>query len=60
MGMISDMYTQEIGPNDREKIMLTRKMKNTPPIDIPRLVPSGFNASRIEAHISEIVIPIEP
>lgn len=42
IGMISDMYTQLMGPKESEKITETRKMKKTPPMDKPCLVPSGF------------------
>lgn len=33
MGMISLMYTQLIGPNEREKMTETRKRKKTPPME---------------------------
>lgn len=42
MGMISDMYTQLMGPHDSEKMTLTLKRKNTPAIERPLRVPSVF------------------
>ena len=42
MGIISDMYTHEIGPNDSENTTDTRKMKNTPAIERLVRVPCGF------------------
>jgi hypothetical protein len=33
MGIISDMYTQLMGPKDKEKMTETEKMKKTPAMD---------------------------
>lgn len=42
MGMISDMYTHEMGPNETEKMIETQKRKKTPPIESPLFLPSVF------------------
>lgn len=42
MGMTSDMYTQEIGPNEQEKMTVTQKMKKTPAMERPLLSPAVF------------------
>lgn len=58
--MTSDMYTQEMGPKDQEKMADTRKRKKTPAMERLRLVPSWFwelmTPSQIRAH----VIPMVP
>lgn len=60
MGIISDIYTHETGPQESEKITETQKMKKTPAPDRPLRVPSVFCELIAASHISAMIIPIVP
>lgn len=50
----------EIGPKESENRMDTQKTKNTPPIDMPCLLPVGLLAYNAASHASTIEIEIAP
>ena len=54
------MYTHEIGPQEREKMTLTLKRKNTPPPERPVRVPSVFWELIAASQIKAIEIPMAP
>lgn len=60
IGMISPMYTHEIEPKEKEKIIDTRKIKKTPAIERPCFVPSVFWLLMAPSQINASVIPIVP
>jgi hypothetical protein len=60
IGIISAIYTHEIEPKEQENMTETQKRKNTPPIERPLFVPSGFWLLIAASQMRAIVMPMVP
>jgi hypothetical protein len=58
--MTSDMYTQDMGPKDQEKMADTKKRKKTPAMERGRFEPSWFWELMAPSQIRATVIPMVP